>query len=256
MVVASLLASCSALLLAPPARPPACSGTPRSDLTQFSCNQGRRQVLLGAPALAALLLPSSASAAPYTADPRFVVALPTGYAVTKKGAQTGTVFVGGDFVKAAVVSVTVWPVAELLATDSAAQSLPGLPAAADATAVDVPAVLAGREPADKLVQVLLRARDRENAGNALQSELLGSELANGELRLSFSTQLSVADPDELEKQRGYRELVRRTTARTTLGATAGGQPALVTCWASALKPDWAEVGPPLEETVASFKWVG
>ena len=41
-----------------------------------------------------------------------------------------------------------------------------------------------------------------------------------------------------------------------LGATAGGQPALVTCWASALKPDWAEVGPPLEETVASFKWVG
>ena len=86
--------------------------------------------------------------------------------VTKKGAQTGTVFVGGDFVKAAVVSVTVWPVAELLATDSAAQSLPGLPAAADATAVDVPAVLAGREPADKLVQVLLRARDRENAGNA------------------------------------------------------------------------------------------
>ena len=121
----------------------------------------------------------------------------------------------------------MWPVAELLATDSAAQSLPGLPAAADATAVDVPAVLAGREPADKLVQVLLRARDRENAGNALQSELLGSELANGELRLSFSTQLSVADPDELEKQRGYRELIRRTTARTTLGATAGGQPALV-----------------------------
>ena len=113
----------------------------------------------------------------------------------------------------------------------------------------------------------------------------------------------MADPDELEKQRGYREtkkgaqtgtvfvgapprarrarragrlatapppaasrwptrtparreLIRRTTARTTLGATAGGQPALVTCWASALKPDWAEVGPPLEETVASFKWVG
>ena len=82
------------------------------------------------------------------------------------------------------------------------------------------AVLAGREPADKLVQVLLRARDRENAGNALQSELVGSELANGELRLSFTTQLSVADPDEFEKQRGYRELIRRTTARTTLGATA------------------------------------
>ena len=41
-----------------------------------------------------------------------------------------------------------------------------------------------------------------------------------------------------------------------IGATAAGQPALVTCWASALKPDWAEVGPPLEETVASFKWVG
>ena len=123
----------------------------------------------------------------------------------------------------------------------------------------MPAVLAGREPADKLVQVLLRARDRENAGGTrcrASSSAPSSPTASSAQLLDAA--LGGRPERELEKQRGYRELIPapRTTARTTLGATAGGQPALVTCWASALKPDWAEVGPPLEETVASFKWVG
>ena len=68
----------------------------------------------------------------------------------------------------------------------------------------------------------------------------------------------MANPDELEKQRGIRQLIRRTAAVATLGSVPGKNgpvPAVVAAWASCLREDWeGDLGTPLKESALSFQW--
>lgn len=68
----------------------------------------------------------------------------------------------------------------------------------------------------------------------------------------------VANPAELEKQRGIRQLIRHTIAVATLGQVPGKdgpQPAIVAAWASCLREDWlGDLGAPLRESAESFQW--
>jgi hypothetical protein len=62
---------------------------------------------------------------------------------------------------------------------------------------------------------------------------------------------------ELYRQRGYRQLIRRTTASSWLGTVPGlgGEPAqgaIISMCGSGLQNDWEELGPPIERAVASF----
>ena len=65
---------------------------------------------------------------------------------------------------------------------------------------------------------------------------------------------------QLEKQRGVRQLIRRTSAIAVLGsvpAAAGGGEvaAIITVWGSALTQDFdGDLGGPLELSVNSFRW--
>ena len=195
----------------------------------FKLNLNRRSVLVLAPALAAqpsaLVLPASAKV---VADPkgRFVLDLPEGFVQTKRTATTGTVFVAGDFPRFAVVSVTAWRVNELLEADTADRSLPGLPAAPIASAVATPQSLEALGSAKAVAQILVRARDRE-AKAAISSELVDATFeADGSLRFSFLSPLAVADPDGLEKERGIRELKRRSSAVATLAPLGPGSDAV------------------------------
>lgn len=74
----------------------------------------------------------------------------------------------------------------------------------------------------------------------------------------LSTDAQVANPEELEKQRGIRELIRHTIAVATLGTVPGKdgpQPAIVAAWASCLREDWqGDLGAPLRESAQSFQW--
>jgi hypothetical protein len=98
-------------------------------------------------------------------------------------------------------------------------------------------------------QLLVRKRDLEATSGALQSVLLSSsDEVGGRLVWSTATELSVADPEELYRQRGVRKLIRRTSAASWLGAVpgAGGvgsadQPAVFSIFASALETDLDEV---------------
>ncbi len=200
-------------------------------------------------------------------DARFALSIPDGFAPSPRKATTGTIYVAGDFPRFAVVSVTAWPIRELLAAEMAAASLPGLPApsppsAADATSAPSFAALGAPE---KAVLLLLRARDREASAGALESTLLSSKLEEAKLRFEFDTPLPVSDPDALFEQRGVRQLIRRTTATSTIGSVAvsgggGGvraEPAVITVWGSALAQDFEkDLGGVLRDSVSSFDWLG
>ena len=161
--------------------PPACSLT-----------TSRRTVLATLPLAA--LRPASSSAA---ANPeRFSIVLPPGYVRSSRKATQGTIFVGGNFPRASVVSVTAWPVDDLLQQDAAAQSLPGLPAPTLQRAGSVSA-LSDLGSAQELAMLLVRARDRDATAGALQSELKTFALGDDKLRFKLETQLPVADPDEV-----------------------------------------------------------
>ena len=73
----------------------------------------RRAVLGAALPLGALPLGPARSLAA-AAPPPFSIALPPGYVKSSRKATQGTVFVGGNFPRASVVSITAWPIDELL----------------------------------------------------------------------------------------------------------------------------------------------
>lgn len=189
-------------------------------------------------------------------DARFAIDIPDDFVVSKRKSTTGTLFVSGNFPRFSVVSVTAWPVAALLQDDLKARDLPGLP-------VSQPLVRMGSSWAEmgtakEVVNLLLRARDREANGGALQSVLLDSSLsADGHLLFHYSTESPVSDPDELERQKGVRRQIRVTTANSVLGTVPGadGSPvrAIFTAWGSALEQDYAnDLKMPLEASVGSF----
>ena len=74
---------------------------------------------------------------------------------------------------------------------------------------------------DGLTRALLRRRDRDASSGALTSKLLSFELSGARLLWTSSTELSVADPEELYKQRGIRQLIRKTAAVSVLGSVPG-----------------------------------
>merc|ERR1719446_1387228 len=128
--------------------------------------------------LIAQLLPLAAlPLAPYPAlgkimgDARFSIVPPEGFVRSGRKAETGTLFVAGDFPRFAIVSVTAWPVAALLADDASVRSLPGLPASA---AKPPPSATSLEQlgTAQETARLLLRKRDRETSAGGLESELL------------------------------------------------------------------------------------
>ena len=148
----------------------------------------RRAVLAGAALAAAPVRPAAAK---LVADSkgRFVIGVPDGFAQTKRSATTGTLFVAGDFPRAAVVSVTGWPVKALLEADVSARNLPGLPAEPMAP-VGAPAALSDLGSASTVARLLLRNRDRETSSGSLTSELLDARFErDGCLRFSFPFRL-------------------------------------------------------------------
>lgn len=229
--------------------PPAISPTLRPTLT--------RRALI--PLIATTLTlppPKAALAKPYS-DPRFSLVLPDGFATSKRTAKEGTIFVAGNFVKGAVVSVCAWPLEPLLREDALLQALPGIEPPPPAklppsvrTLADVENALGGT---DNLARVLMRRRDRESSSGALTSVLKAVSADDGQDRLVWSatTDLPVADPEELYKQRGIRGLLRVTNAASFLG-TVDDSPAIVTIFGSVLESDYAEFGPLLESSVSSF----
>ena len=201
--------------------------------------------------------PAPASAKLY-ADPRFVLDVPPGFVVSKRTAAKGTIFVAGNFPRFTVVSATAWPVATLLQDDARARELPGLPPSSPQTRGD-PATLEELGTAKEVALLLLRARDRDSSSGALQSSLLNSDFDQGRLTFEYSTESPVADPDALEKERGVRQLIRRTAGASVLGSvTADGkqEPAIFSVFASALQQDWEnDLQEPLEKAVKSFSLV-
>ena len=221
----------------------------------------RRAVLAGAalaPALALVAAPVRPAAAKLVADSksRFVIGVPDGFVQSKRSATTGTLFVAGDFPRSAVLSVTGWPVRALLEADANARNLPGLPAEPTAPVGPPPAALQDLGSASTVARLLLRNRDRETSSGALTSELLDARFeSDGCLRFSFLTPLPVADPDALEKERGIRELKRRSSAVSFLVALGSEGPAVVSAWGSALSQDWeTDLGTSIEQAVGAFSW--
>ena len=146
--------------------------------------------------------------------------------------------------------------ADLFQQEAEALSLPGLPTTARSGPVSS---LASLGTPQEVATLLTRARDRDASSGALQSELKSFTLSEGKLRMNLETKLPVADPDELERQRGVRQLIRRTTAIALLGSVPGAEgkviPAVITVWGSALVQDYdADLGGPLELSVGSFRW--
>lgn len=225
-----------------------------------SVSAGRRAVTGLLPlGLLPLVLPRRACAAAPPAP--FELNLPAGFVRSSRTATTGTVLVAGNFPRAAVISVTAWPVDQLFEQDAAAKSLPGLPQAAASPTVSAPTDLGQLGSTQELVNLLVRARDRDATAGALQSQLVGYELTSDRTRLlfTFETLLPVSDPEELYKQRGVRELRRRTKAVAVLGkvaptASSAAVPAVFTAWGSALAQDWdQDLGAPIGESVGSFQ---
>ena len=238
----------------------------------------RRALLALAPALSAfpvLVPPLPAFASRPISDPRFSLLLPDGFAVSKRKATQGTLFVAGDFPRAAVVAVSAVPISDLITEEQQVQSLPGMAAQAPVAGLssftslaDVQQVLGGGTT-DGLTRVLMRRRDRDASSGALMSKLVSFELSGARLSWISSTELSVADPEELYKQRGVRKLIRQTAAVSVLSSvpalnSAGGPsstervPAIISCFASALEADWtpSELGTVLQTAVASFEVTG
>tara|TARA_B100000513_G_scaffold148261_1_gene68962 strand:- start:21 stop:605 length:585 start_codon:yes stop_codon:yes gene_type:complete len=176
--------------------------------------------------LAAVPLAPHAAVGKVMGDARFSLVPPDGFVKSGRKAETGTLFVCGDFPRFAVVSVTAWPVGALLADDASVRSLPGLPAAPKLPPPSVSS-LQQLGSAPETSRLLLRKRDRETSAGGLESDLLSFDDKDPEvLRLEFATPLPVSDPDELEKQRGVRQLRRRTVSKSTLGKAAG-EPAVI-----------------------------
>ena len=228
---------------------------------------GRRLAALALASSPSVLLrpPRALADKPYLdGSSRFALTVPDDFVVTsKRSAASGTLFVAGNFPRASVVSVTAWPLAELFQDDAKSRDLPGLPASPQSAAamrLEGSSSLGDIGPAKEVANFLLRARDRDASSGALQSELLDSALSSdGVLTFYGDTELPVKDPDELEKQRGVRKLIRRTAAKAVLGtvpgATSGAPPVPVvfSCWASALTEDWdKDLKQPLEATLGSF----
>jgi hypothetical protein len=165
----------------------------------------RRTALLTTSALLTMsppsLLPASAATKQYI-DPagRFALEIPDGFAQSKRTAQTGNIFVAGNFPRAATISVYAWPLQELIAEDSRAQTLPGIQPAAPPklpagmrSMQDVQDVLGGET---QLFNLILRKRDRESSSGALTSAPLGvPRMTDGHLQWSSTTELPVADPE-------------------------------------------------------------
>lgn len=123
-------------------------------------------------------------------DDRFALSLPAGFVASKRSATQGTLYVAGNFPRAAVVSVTAWPIGDLLASDAAGLSLPGMPAAKPRAAPRSPSSLSDIAPSDELAKILVRQRDREQGGG-LVSSLLSSSEDGGRLVLELLTELPV-----------------------------------------------------------------
>lgn len=121
---------------------------------------------------------------------RFALTLPAGFVASKRSATQGTLYVAGNFPRAAVVSVTAWPISELLASDAAALSLPGMPAATPRAAPRSPSSLSDIAPSRELTKILARQRDREQGGG-LSSSVLSSTEDGGRLVLELQTELPV-----------------------------------------------------------------
>ena len=225
-------------------------------------------VALATSALLALPLDPAIAAATGKAyiDPlgRFALEIPQGFAQSKRTSSTGTIFVAGNFPRAATLSVVAWPLKDLLAEDARAQALPGIDPPKVAELPQWPALLTDVQGAvggeNALYKLILRKRDRESSSGALTSSPLGSATTVDERYIVWSstTELPVADPEELYRQRGIRQLIRRTTATSWLGvvpestSNERAQPALISICGSALESDWDELGPPIEAAVKSF----
>ena len=225
-----------------------------------SCAVLSRRLLLSlAPALVPLRpLPAVARSAFIDPAARFAIEIPDGFVVSPRKTSTGTIFVAGNFPRFAVISVTAWPVEALLAEDARTKTLPGLP---PPPPVSAGPTLASLGSAEQVAQILLRKRDRESSSGALESVLLSASLdgSSGAERLSWActTETPVSDPDELEKQTGRRQRIRRTAVASVLGSLPGegasAVPAVISAWGSSLAEDWeADLSAPLERAVRSF----
>ena len=160
---------------------------PRSRPLAAHCT--RRSLLL-MPMLASPLTAHAAGKLVVDSSSRFALTIPSGFVASKRSATQGTLYVAGNFPRAAVVSVTAWPVGELLAADAAALSLPGMPAVTPNTEALSAKSLSEIAPTEELARILARQRDREQGG-ALNSEVLRCSLENGRLTVELSTELPV-----------------------------------------------------------------
>jgi len=214
-----------------------------------------RRAVISVP-LFPLLVPPPASAGKPVIDKRFALDLPDGFVSSKRTSTTNTIFVAGNFPRAAVVSVTAWPLAALLEEDEAARALPGFAPDAPRFTASARSLSEIAEP-DELAKLLIRARDRDASSGALSSVFLASSARDGSLAFTFETALPVQNPDELEKQQGVRSLTRRSTAVASFGSvagpTGGREPAILTAWGSCLTKDWdLDLGQTLSKSVDSF----
>ena len=101
---------------------------PRCHVMRLESSITRRAALLTTSALLSLSPTQPALADPRQyIDPqgRFALEIPNGFAQSKRTATTGTIFVAGNFPRAATISVVAWPLQELVAEDVKATSLPG-----------------------------------------------------------------------------------------------------------------------------------
>jgi len=162
---------------------------------QFAQTGGlTRRALLAMPLLVASPLAARA-AGQLVVDKssRFALTVPDGFVSSKRTATQGTLYVTGNFPRAAVVSVTAWPVTELLAADASGRSLPGMPAATVAPAAALSS-LSALAPPEELAKILTRARDREQGGGLI-SEVASFKLEGDRLLLELTTELPVRQPE-------------------------------------------------------------
>ena len=227
----------------------------------------RRSLVAIAPALlTGIMLPMAPAVADTRLyiDPsgRFSLEIPNGFAQSKRTATQGTIFVAGNFPRAATISVNAWPLRDIVNEEARSQALPGLevpqPRALPASLNSLKAVQDELGGEKAFTQLLLRKLDREKSSGALTSELISSTAQGEGLLWSSSTDLPVADRDALFEQRGLRRLIRRTSSATFLGTVPDALktdpvlPAVISICGSALESDWEERGPPIERAVASF----
>ena len=157
----------------------------------------RRLVLGLAPYL--LVFPTRPPPATAFVDPgaRFALEVPVGFVQSsRKAATTGTIFVAGNFPRFTVLSVTAWPLRDLLNEDAQSQALPGLPASPvpSGSADPAPRDLSELGSAATVARLLMRRRDREASAGAVQSVLLASSLSpdTGALEFEFNTESAPA----------------------------------------------------------------